>query len=90
MPKIKKSTIQNVDFFEMRGGLNFHIIRKFKWLKYGLDFEDTGCPKKMIRKIFFYKNSPSQKWMKLYQLNAHMIEVLIGKVIIHFDLPEKK
>ena len=39
--KIKKSTIQNVDYFETRsGGLDFQIFPKFKWLKYGLDFDN--------------------------------------------------
>ena len=28
--KIKKSTIQNLDYFEMRGGLDFQIFPKIK------------------------------------------------------------
>ena len=40
--KIKKSTIQNVDYFETRGGsLDFQIFPKFKWLKYGLEFDNS-------------------------------------------------
>ena len=40
---IKNPTIQNVDYFEMRGGgLDFHIFPKFKLLKYGLDSDDTS------------------------------------------------
>ena len=39
-----------------------------------------GVPKKMIHKILaFYENSPSPNWTKLYWLDAHMIEVLIGE-----------
>ena len=38
-PKFKKSKIQNVDYFEMRGS-RFLDFPKFKRLKYGLDFDD--------------------------------------------------
>ena len=41
LPTIKKSTIQNVDYFEIRGGgSDFSILTKFKWLEYRLDFDD--------------------------------------------------
>ena len=42
-PKIKKSTIENVDYFEMRkGGWNFPIFQKFKLMKYCLNFAKIG------------------------------------------------
>ena len=50
-----------------------------------------GVPKKMIHKIlFFYKNSPSQNWTKLYWLDAHMIKVLIGESYNPFRIPRKE
>ena len=40
LAKIKKSAIQNVDYFEMRGGgPDFQVFPKFKWLKYGPEFD---------------------------------------------------
>ena len=41
LPKIKKSAIQNVDYFEMRegGGPDFQVFPKFNWLKYGPEFD---------------------------------------------------
>ena len=39
---------------------------------------------------FFFKNSPSQNWTKLYWLDAHMIEVLIGESYNPFQLPRKE
>ena len=39
-PKMKKSTIQNVDYFETRvGEPDFQGHPKFKYMKYGLDFD---------------------------------------------------
>ena len=41
--KIKKSTIQNVDGFEIRGGgPDIHVFPKFEWQKYGLDLMIYG------------------------------------------------
>ena len=59
--------------------------------EYGTQLIIQGVPKKMIHKIlFFYKNSPSRKWTKLYWLDGHMIEVLIGESYNPFQLPRKE
>ena len=56
-----------------------------------MKYEIPGVPKKMIHKIlFFYENPPSQNWTKLYWLDAHMIEVLIGGSYNPFRLPKKE
>ena len=39
--KIKKFTIQNVDYFKMRGSSEFQIFPKIKLLKYSLDFDEV-------------------------------------------------
>ena len=50
-----------------------------------------GVPKKMIhKKYFFFKNSPSRNWTKLYGKNAYMIEVLVEEGSNPFWIPRKE
>ena len=56
VPKIKNSTIQNVGYFEMRGS---EFSYSSQILKYGLYFDETGCPKKnyKVKFCFFTRHS---------------------------------
>ena len=67
-PKIKKSTIPIVDYFEKKGGPDFQIFPKFKCMKYGFDFYNILVT--YWWDIGKFGTNMADIWLKLFQCST--------------------